>query len=145
MKDLAGRVTLITGAASGIGRLMAIRFAAAGAVLVLWDIRLDLLEETKELIHAETPDAEVHLFRCDLSQREEIYRVAVEVKEIVRKVDILVNNAGIVSGKHFLSCEDQLIERTMAVNVMAHMWLAKCFLPAMIEENLGTDLYRWPS
>jgi all-trans-retinol dehydrogenase (NAD+) len=138
MKDLVGKVTLITGAASGLGRLMAIRFGEAGAVLVLWDIQLEMLEETKALVLAAKADAVVHVFKCDLSQREEIYAVGEQVQETVGKVDILVNNAGIVSGRNFLACPDVLIERTMAVNIMAHMWLAKKFLPAMIEANSGT-------
>lgn len=137
MKDISGKITLITGAASGIGRLMSIQFAKEGAILVLWDIRMDLLEETKNLIVAAKQDAIVYLYECDLSKKENIYNTADRVVEEVGKVDILVNNAGIVSGKKFLECPDNLVERTMAVNIMAHMWLAKKFLPPMIAENKG--------
>ena len=52
-------------------------------------------------------------------------------------VDVGVNNAGIVSGRHFLEVSDASIERTMNVNSMAHMWLAKKFLPPMIERDSG--------
>ena len=140
MKNINGQVTLITGAASGIGRLMAIRFAREGAILVLWDIRMDLLEGTKALILDENEEAVVHLYECDLSKKENIYETADKVTEEIGKVDILVNNAGIVSGKRFLTCSDVLVERTMAVNIMAHMWLAKKFLPPMIEANHGKNL-----
>ena len=137
MKDLEGRITLITGAASGIGRLMARKFADEGAILVLWDIRMDLLQETKDLILTDNADAIVHLYECDLSQRECIYETSDKVQEEIGKVDILVNNAGIVSGRKFLDCPDNLIERTINVNIMAHMWLAKKFLPPMIAANDG--------
>jgi hypothetical protein len=49
----------------------------------------------------------------------------------------LVNNAGIVSGKSFLEVDDSMVERTMAVNSMAHMWLAKKFLVPMMSRNSG--------
>jgi|ERR1712137_1052950 len=137
MKTVRGKVTLITGAASGLGRLLAIEFAKRGAILVLWDVQFALLEETKEIVNQKFPDVDVHIYQCDLSIRDSIYSCCDTVLEQVGPVNILVNNAGIVTGKNFLSCPENLIERTMAVNVMAHMWLAKKILPYMIEKNEG--------
>jgi len=141
MKNLKNQVVLITGAGSGLGRLMAQRFAEEGSILLLLDIRLDLIEETKRLINASHPEISVRLYHCDLSEREEIYRVSETIiKELTtenRNVDVLVNNAGIVSGKPFLEVSDELVQKTMNVNVMAHMWLAKKFLPIMLNKNHG--------
>jgi all-trans-retinol dehydrogenase (NAD+) len=79
MKDLSNKAVLITGAGSGIGRLMAIEFASRGSNLILWDIRLDLIEETKKLVLA-TPkvrkDTSVILQQCDLSKKDAIYTAA---------------------------------------------------------------------
>lgn len=55
----------------------------------------------------------------------------------VFKVTILINNAGVVSGRLLLDTPDDLIKRTFDVNVMAHFWTAKAFLPKMIENNKG--------
>jgi len=67
----------------------------------------------------------------------QIYEAATLVKKDVGDVDILVNNAGIVSGKSFLECSDSQIDRTMKVNILAHFWTVKAFLPKMVERNSG--------
>jgi all-trans-retinol dehydrogenase (NAD+) len=53
------------------------------------------------------------------------------------RVDILVNNAGIVSGKPFLECAPESIERTMDVNINAHFWTCRSFLPGMVDRKHG--------
>jgi all-trans-retinol dehydrogenase (NAD+) len=110
MKDLKGKVVLITGAGSGLGRLMSFSFAREGCRLALLDIRLDLLEETKKQVLERTPSAEVETYDCDVSKREIIYQVSDQVLNRFKKVDVLVNNAGIVSGKRFLDCDDEMIQ-----------------------------------
>ena len=52
-----------------------------------------------------------------------LYICVLQVKREVGDVDILVNNAGIVTGRNFLDCPDQLIEKTMEVNINAHFWV----------------------
>ncbi len=62
-----------------------------------------------------------------------MFRLAELVKQEVGNVDILINNAGIVTGKRFLDCPDELIEKTMQVNAMAHFWVSKGYiLPAFL-------------
>ncbi|XP_029971783.1 epidermal retinol dehydrogenase 2 [Salarias fasciatus] len=135
-KSVAGEVVLITGAGSGIGRLMAQEFAALGTVLVLWDINQEGMKETAQLAK-ECGAIKVRFYLCDCSNKNEVYRVADQVKREVGDVDILVNNAGIVTGKKFIDAPDSLIEKTMEVNTMAHFWTYKAFLPAMIAKNHG--------
>ncbi|KAM6918884.1 short chain dehydrogenase/reductase family 16C, member 5a [Xenentodon cancila] len=135
-KNISGEVVLITGGGSGIGRLMAQEFAALGAVLVLWDINQDGMKETARL--AKSGGAvRVHYYLCDCSDKNEVYRVADQVKREVGDVGILVNNAGIVTGRKFIDSPDSLIEKTMEVNTMAHFWTYKAFLPAMMANNHG--------
>ncbi|XP_042318841.1 epidermal retinol dehydrogenase 2-like [Sceloporus undulatus] len=135
-KNVVGEIVLITGAGSGIGRLMALKFARLGATLVLWDINLEGNKETAKL--ARKIGAErVHDYICDCSKRKEIYGTADQVKKEVGDVSILINNAGIVTGKKFLDCPDLLIEKTIEVNTMAHFWTVKAFLPAMVASNHG--------
>eukprot|EP00128_Syssomonas_multiformis_P006371 Colp12_sorted_trinity150504_noHs@23050 len=134
-KSLAKEHVLITGGASGIGRLMALILAKKAAVITLLDINKEGLEKVVAEIKAAGGTA--HGYTCDISEREEIYKVAEKVKSEVGKVTILINNAGIVSGKKLLDCPDNLVEKTFRINTMALFWMSKAFLPSMIQENHG--------
>ncbi|KAL4680245.1 hypothetical protein H8957_007266 [Semnopithecus entellus] len=135
-KNVAGEIVLITGAGSGLGRLLALQFAGRGSVLVLWDVNKEGNEETYKMAQ-EAGAARVHAYTCDCSQKEEVYRVADQVKKEVGDVSILINNAGIVTGKNFLDCPDELMEKSFDVNFKAHLWTYKAFLPAMIANDHG--------
>ncbi|XP_030302052.1 epidermal retinol dehydrogenase 2-like [Calypte anna] len=135
-KNVSGEIVLITGAGSGVGRLLSLKFARLGATVVLWDINQEGLKETSRLAR-ENGAARVHCYICDCSKRQEVYTVADKVKKEVGDVSILVNNAGIVTGKTFLNIPDSLVEKTMEVNTMAHFWIYKAFLPAMVASNHG--------
>nr|XP_057917465.1 short chain dehydrogenase/reductase family 16C, member 5a [Doryrhamphus excisus]XP_057917466.1 short chain dehydrogenase/reductase family 16C, member 5a [Doryrhamphus excisus] len=135
-KNISGEVVLITGAGSGIGRLMAQEFAALGTALVLWDINQEGMKETARLAK-QSGAIRVDYYLCDCSDKNEVYRVADQVKREVGDVTILVNNAGIVTGTKFMDAPDSLIEKTMEVNTMAHFWTYKAFLPAMLANNHG--------
>jgi all-trans-retinol dehydrogenase (NAD+) len=134
-KNVKGQTVLITGAGSGIGRLLAVRFASLGCKTVLWDINAKDNEETASQIRES--GGVCHTYKCDVSDRETVYRTADKVLKDVGDVNILVNNAGIVTGKKFLDCPDAMVEKTMAVNTMAHFWTVKAFLPAMLKKNSG--------
>ncbi|NXC85734.1 RDHE2 dehydrogenase, partial [Cercotrichas coryphoeus] len=135
-KNVSGEIVLITGAGSGIGRLLAIKFASLGATVVLWDINQEGLNYTVRVAR-ENGAGRVHSYICDCSKRQDIYRVADQVKKEVGDVSILINNAGVVIGKRFLDSPDSLVEKTMEVNTMAHFWTYKAFVPAMIAANHG--------
>lgn len=134
-KNVAGEIVLITGSGSGIGRLLALKFASLGSVLVLWDVNKEGNEETCRMV--KEAGARAYSYTCDCSQKEEVYRVADQVKKEVGDVSILINNAGIVTGKKFLNCPDNLMEKSFDVNVKAHLWTYKAFLPAMLANNHG--------
>ncbi len=135
-KSLKDKVVLITGAASGIGRLTALEMARQGAKLVIWDINESALDAVcNELDHAGTHKS--HGYVCDISNREAVYSVAEEVLKEVGAVDVLINNAGIVSGKSILEIPDEKIELTFGVNTMALFWTTKAFLPEMLRRDSG--------
>ena len=122
-KSLKNEVVLVTGAASGIGQLMAYKFASQGAKLIIcWDINQEANKITVENLIANGYKA-VGL-KCDLSKKSEVYLVAEKTKALVKSrlgdekayVTMLVNNAGVVTGKNFLECSDSLNELTMDVN-----------------------------
>jgi len=135
VKDVNGKLILITGGASGIGRLMALTLARKGGRLVVWDLNGHAIKALAAEAAAE--GISVTGMVCDISDRAAVYRRA---KALIKKygpVDILINNAGVVTGKPLLQLPDEKIEKTMQVNVLPLFWLAKAFLPAMIERNSG--------
>ena len=135
MTDIRGKRALVTGAASGIGKLLATQLAVKGARLVLWDVDSAGLDQVKtDLVAA---GHEVDIYTCDLTSRETIATVAARTLVDSGPVDILINNAGIVSGKNLLDITDQEIERTFQVNTLALFWTVRAFLPSMLERDSG--------
>jgi all-trans-retinol dehydrogenase (NAD+) len=135
MSNIAGSTILITGGASGIGRLMALEIARMGGTLAIWDINKENLDKTVEELKAIGRPAYGYI--CNVADKNEVKKVAQKVKDEVGPVDILVNNAGVVSGKRLLDLPEELIERSFGVNVLAHFWTCKAFLPQMIARNHG--------
>ena len=121
-KDVSNEVVLITGAGSGIGRALSLKFARLGATIVLWDINKSANEAVAEEINSKTPN-KAFPYQCDCTKKDEVYKVAEEVKKDVGDVTILINNAGIVSGKKFKDLTDDKIELTFQVNSIAHFWV----------------------
>ncbi|XP_061206933.1 estradiol 17-beta-dehydrogenase 11-like [Neopsephotus bourkii] len=134
-KSVSGELVLITGAGHGIGRVTALEFAKRQSRLVLWDISKHNVEETAT--ECKRLGATVQAFVVDCSKREEIYSAAEKVKQEIGDVSILVNNAGVITAADFLSTQDHQIERMFEVNILAHMWTTKAFLPTMMENNHG--------
>jgi len=134
-KSLRGEIALVTGGASGIGRLLSIKFGKEGSTVVIWDINDDGMKKVADEVRAE--GVKCFTYSCDISNREKVYEVAAQVKKDVGDVTILVNNAGIVTGKKFMECPDKLIEKTFLVNTIAHFWIVKAFLPKMLDNNHG--------
>ena len=134
MSEIAGRRVLITGAASGLGLLLAWKFARRGAHVVLWDLNAAGLEAARCDLEAAGWSVEIGV--CDLSSYEAIEAGAASV--LARgPVDVLINNAGVVTGKTLLDATPQEIERTFDVNVLALFWTTRAFLPAMLARDSG--------
>lgn len=134
-KDIAGQIALVTGAGGGIGRLLALNLAKLGCKVVCWDVAKLANEETVRLI--KEANGVAFGYQIDLTKKAEIYRTAKLVQSEVGKVDILINNAGVVSGKDVMNCTDEQIVRTFDVNILAHFWTIKSFLPAMKVQKKG--------
>jgi all-trans-retinol dehydrogenase (NAD+) len=132
MSKIAGHHVLITGAGSGIGRLLADRVIKKGGFVIAWDINQEALDSL-----AGANPAQVAPYQVDLSSKEATQLIARRVLDDHGRVDILVNNAGIVNGKSILNCDDEEIERTFEVNILAHFWTVRAFLPGMIKRGHG--------
>jgi all-trans-retinol dehydrogenase (NAD+) len=134
---------LITGGASGLGRLLALRCAGLGATVTLWDVDAAGAEAVAAEANAVAAAADpgnagaTRAFACDVGDRAQVYVCAEEVLATVGPVDILINNAGIVSGRPLLALPDERIELTFKVNALALFWTTKAFLPGMIDRGSG--------
>jgi all-trans-retinol dehydrogenase (NAD+) len=135
MTDFHGAHVLVTGAASGLGRLMALDAVRKRARVSLLDRDAKGLGLVCEEIHALGGDAEG--FVVDLSDRTTLQATCVEVSASRGGVDILINNAGIVSGRPLMECSDEAIERTFQVNALALFWTVRAFLPGMMTAGKG--------
>jgi all-trans-retinol dehydrogenase (NAD+) len=134
MSEFAGRRVVITGAASGLGLLMARKIAARGAVVALWDVNGDGLAAARRELEAAGRTVETDV--VNLTSREAIDAAAAAV--LARgPVDILINNAGVVTGKTLLEATPAEIERTFDVNVLALFWTTRAFLPGMLARDRG--------
>ena len=127
---------LITGGASGIGRLMGAMALDKGAsTLVIWDINQQSIDDT---IAELTAKGKVVGYRVDVSDEQSVIDAAKAVKEQVGQIDILINCAGIItSNKTFENYTTAEIHRTMNINTIAPMVVALQFLPDMIARNSG--------
>jgi NAD(P)-dependent dehydrogenase (short-subunit alcohol dehydrogenase family) len=134
---IGGKVVLITGASSGIGKAAAIKCAAAGATVLLVARSPEKLEETKAEI--EEAGGEAHIHRADLSDLDDVQKMASEVLAEYGRVDILVNNAGRSIRRSVELSYDRFhdFERTMQLNYFGALRLILSLMPAMRKRSKG--------
>ncbi|KAF0847268.1 SDR family NAD(P)-dependent oxidoreductase [Nocardia caishijiensis] len=133
LESVAGKRVLVTGAAMGLGKLFAEHAVREGAdAVVLWDINEIALRETAAQLSAQ--GGKVHQYVVDVSSQDSIRENAEAVRKEIGGIDILVNNAGIVRGNtYFWETENRAdIDRTMAINSLAPMYVTLEFLPGMV-------------
>ena len=137
MSSFKSKTVLVTGGASGLGKLMAKKALQRKAKsVILWDIdEIKLNETTAEF---EQKGYTVHPYIVDVSNKEDIEWAANDVLANIGEVDILFNNAGIVAGsKRFVEHTDKEMQATMDINILGVMRVAKAFLPAMLQQGFG--------
>ena len=130
------KTVLITGAAVGIGRAAAIKFAQGGANLVLTDINIKALESVKEEI--ETYTKNVLTIQCDVSDEERVYATVKEAESVFGKIDILINNAALWRcWAPFTDISSDEWRKFIDVNIMGVVYCTKAALPKMLENSYG--------
>lgn len=138
MPLLANRVALITGAGRGIGRAIALAYAAEGARLALTARTTSELDEVVGSIRAAGGTAEA--FPADLADRNVPRKLVDGVQRSLGPIDILVNNAGVGSSANprpVVEFDDDFWDLSLAVNLTAPYLLCKAVLPGMIESKWG--------
>ena len=135
MFNLKGRVAVITGASSGLGKQMAKGFAEQGADLVILARRVEKLEELK--VELEQKGVRVLPVKCDVTSTEDIDNAAKLAEETFGKVDILVNCAGSSKDKGALEMTDEEWDFTIATDQTSVFKMTRAFGNIMKKNNYG--------
>ena len=135
MFNLKGRVAVITGASSGLGKQMAKGFAEAGADLVILARRIERLEELKTEL--EQKGVKVLACKCDVTSTEDIEMAAAKAEEVFGKVDILVNCAGSAKNAGVLNMTDEEWDFTIATDQTSVFKMTRAFANIMKKNNYG--------
>lgn len=134
MKKFENKIVLITGGASGIGKIMVRLLLERKAKVVIWDINQESIAETiSEFSHL----GNVVGYNVDVANVEQIQEIAKKVKQEIGIVDVVINNAGIIVGKYFNDHSFSDISKTMEINANAPMFITKAFLTDMLDQNSG--------
>lgn len=129
--QLAGRTAVVTGAASGIGRAIAVSLASRGCNLALADVDEVGMEETAKLVN----DVRVSRHRLDVADRIAVAQFPDAVAAEHRGVDVLVNNAGVAVGGTFEQVSDEDFEWLFEINFWGVVRMTRAFLPLLRESE----------
>jgi NAD(P)-dependent dehydrogenase (short-subunit alcohol dehydrogenase family) len=135
MTEIRNKTAIVTGAASGIGRALAVALAREGARLVLADLNQAGLAETARLVEADGGKADI--YALDVSSREDVYAFADDVDAKFGGADIVINNAGVTQFSKIedLSYED--LEWVMNIDFWGVVYGTKAFLPQLRRKGSG--------
>jgi NAD(P)-dependent dehydrogenase (short-subunit alcohol dehydrogenase family) len=136
MGRLDGKVSVITGAGSGIGQASARLFAREGARVVVSDIDLAAAQATVDEITEAGGQAIAE--RVDVTDQESTTALAERVVQRFERVDVLFNNAGIAGVGDVLETEPELFDRVMRVNVRGVYLMSRAMVPQMIKQRSGS-------
>ena len=134
--DYRGRVVIVTGASSGIGRVTAKAFAARGATVVTVARREGLLRALTDECRRDAPASEC--FVGDLGERAFAERVVDETVAHHGRLDVLVNNAAVSKHKQIYHLSADEAEAVMRVNFLSSMWTTLAAIPYMLRQGGGT-------
>lgn len=140
MTRLLGKVTIITGASSGIGRAIALRFASEGARLVLVD-RTEEVREGGEPIETvlRREGHDIAFLKADVATEEDVERVVDEATRRFGRLDVLVNNAAIGVGKPLVETSLAEWNRVLAVNLTGPFLMARAAVRQMMTQEIRNE------
>ncbi|KAH8387216.1 hypothetical protein KR093_005620, partial [Drosophila rubida] len=134
--NVAGQFVLITGAGHGMGKEMALQYAALGAKVLCWDVNEQTNSQTvKEIKQA---GGTAFGYVCNVVKREDIIELAAKMRKEHGFIQVVVNNAGIMPAHSLLEHTEQETRLMYDINVLAHFWMIQAFLPDMLERNEGS-------
>lgn len=132
------KLSLVSGASSGIGRAIAVREARAGRnLLINYAGNEEGAKETERLIHEAAPEAEVLLFRADVSEEEAVKEMVDAAVERFGAIDVLVNNAGITRDNLLLRMSAEDFDSVLRINLRSVFLLSKYVGKCMLKKRSG--------
>ncbi|MFE4689436.1 MULTISPECIES: SDR family oxidoreductase [Streptomyces] len=129
-RSLEGQVVVVTGAARGVGELLARKLSARGATLALVGLEPDELKKVSERLHSESDH-----WHADVTDHVAMSRVAEEVKQRFGKIDVVVANAGVATGGPLVDSDPEAWRRVIEVNLIGGAVTARAFLPVLMESR----------
>jgi dihydroanticapsin dehydrogenase len=136
MPRVAGKACVVTGAGSGIGRASAIRLAEEGGLVVAADVAFEPLEQTVAEITAAGGTAVAQL--ADVSDAGQVDAMVAACVERFGRIDVLVNNAGVNLPGVLHEVPDEVIDRTLGVNVRGPIYGCRAAIPHMLRQGGGS-------
>ena len=139
MKTYAGKLAVVTGAGSGMGRELVCQLAAAGADVARCDVSEENMAETLALATATSATARVSSHICDVADESQVlaFRDAVQARHETDHIDVLFNNAGIGGGGSFVADERDSWERTYNICWNGVYFCARAFMELLIRSEDG--------
>ncbi len=131
--DMAGKIVVITGSTSGLGKESALSIAQMGTIVALVGRNKEKLEQTVQEIKKQIPGAKLDTFVCDQSQMSQVRELAEQLLAKYPKIDVLMNNAGVSCQKPLITSEG--LERVFATNHLAPFLLTNLLLERLIQSN----------
>ncbi len=128
-------VVLVTGAGRGVGRAVAHRFARDGCAVALAGRTEGPLQQLAADLRAAGASAAAVV--CDVTVREDVQQAVADVEQQLGPIDILVNNAGAAESAPFVTMDDDLWERMLAVNLTGTYYCMRAVVPGMFERGRG--------
>ena len=138
MKRLEGKISLITGAAQGIGLATALKFAREGATVIVCDVKQAAVDEAVQQCQA--LGAQAAGFVMDVTQREMVDAVVGQVLARFGRIDVLVNNAGITQDARLQKMTLEQFDRVIDVNLRGVFHCAQAVADIMVEQGAGVIL-----
>jgi NAD(P)-dependent dehydrogenase (short-subunit alcohol dehydrogenase family) len=133
MQVVEGKVAVITGAASGIGRSMARAFGAAGMKVALADVETGALREARAELAADGVEAAA--FACDVSRADAVRKLAEDASSAFGRIHVVCNNAGVFCGGTTWGTSINDYEWVLGVNVWGVIHGIRTFVPILLEQN----------
>ncbi len=137
--DLSGKIALITGSSSGMGKAIAEAMGEHGATVIISSN--DEVEFKKVAIEFSEKGISVVAIPCDVSKKEAIEALIKEILEKFGQIDILVSCVGVAVPKSFLDISANDFEKTMALNLQSAIYLSKLVIPEMVKNKDGVIIY----
>lgn len=134
-EELAGRIVLVTGGGRGIGRAIALAFAAHGSHVALTGRTQASLDAVAQEIQG--LGGKALPLTCDVTKKQELEAAKSKIRNQFGPVQILVNNAGMAPAAGFLEMPDELWEEVLKVNLTGTYYCCKLFLPEMVAAKWG--------